>query len=58
LDLKGLNVPAADVKELLRVDTEAWKKELPNMEKFFAQFGTRFPKRLQNQLNELNKRLG
>ena len=58
LDLKGLNVPLQDVKEILDVDTETWKLEIPKMEKFFLQFGDRFPKRLRNQFDGLRNRLG
>jgi phosphoenolpyruvate carboxykinase (GTP) len=58
LDLRGLNVAPENINELLRVDAEAWKLEIPKMEKFFAQFGDRLPKRLSNQFNELRKRLG
>jgi len=57
LDLRGLNVPPQDIKELLNVDAEAWKLEIPKMEKFFSQFGDRFPQRLRNQFSELKKRL-
>jgi phosphoenolpyruvate carboxykinase (GTP) len=58
LDLRGLNVAPENINELLRVDAEAWKMEIPKMEKFFAQFGDRLPKRLSNQFDELRKRLG
>jgi phosphoenolpyruvate carboxykinase (GTP) len=58
IDLRGLNVSQENVKELLRVDAAAWKQEIPKMEKFFAQFGDRLPKRLQNQFEQLSKRLG
>jgi phosphoenolpyruvate carboxykinase (GTP) len=58
LDLRGLDVTPENIKELLRVDTEAWKQEIPKMEKFFAQFGDRLPKRLSNRFGELRKRLG
>jgi phosphoenolpyruvate carboxykinase (GTP) len=58
LDVKGLNVSPENVHELLRVDSEAWKQELPKMEKFFSQFGNRLPVRLQNQFNDLKTRLG
>jgi phosphoenolpyruvate carboxykinase (GTP) len=58
LDLAGLNVTPGNITELLRVDTEAWKLEIPKMEKFFAQFGDRLPKRLSTQFNDLRKRLG
>jgi phosphoenolpyruvate carboxykinase (GTP) len=58
LDLSGLDIPAADVKELLRVDRDAWKVELGDIEKHFAQFGDRLPKRLRQQLEAQRKRLG
>ena len=58
LDLRGLNMAPENMKELLRVDTEAWKLEIPKMEKFFAQFVDRLPPRLSNQFAELRKRLG
>jgi phosphoenolpyruvate carboxykinase (GTP) len=57
LDLRGLNVPQENIKELLRIDTEAWKLEIPKMEKFFSQFGERLPKRLRVQFDELKNRL-
>jgi phosphoenolpyruvate carboxykinase (GTP) len=58
LDLRGLNVSQRDIQELLKVDTAAWKLEIPKMEKFFSQFGDRLPKRLRNQFVELRNRLG
>ncbi len=58
LDLRGLNVPQDNMKELLRVDAEVWKFEISKMEKFFSQFGDRLPKRLRNQFDELRNRLG
>ncbi|OHE22215.1 MAG: phosphoenolpyruvate carboxykinase [Syntrophobacterales bacterium RBG_19FT_COMBO_59_10] len=58
LDLAGLAIPAADLKELLRVDADAWKAELSDIERHFSQFGDRFPERLRKQLSDLKKRLG
>jgi len=58
LDLRGLTLPQENLRELLRVDPEAWKAEIPKMEKFFSQFGDRLPKRLRNQFEDLRKRLG
>ena len=58
LDLSGMAIAAAEVRELLRIDTAAWKAELPDMEKHFAQFGDRVPERLLKQLADLAKRLG
>ncbi|MCX6003292.1 MAG: phosphoenolpyruvate carboxykinase (GTP) [Chloroflexi bacterium] len=58
LDLRGLNIPQKNLRELLRVDAEVWKAEIPKMEEFLSQFGERLPKRLRNQFDELKSRLG
>ena len=58
LDLTGLAVSAQDLKELLRVDVEAWKTELSDIEGQFAQLGDRLPERLRKQLSDLRRRLG
>jgi phosphoenolpyruvate carboxykinase (GTP) len=58
LDLTGLAIPAADLKELFRVDTDAWKAEISDIERHFGQFGNRLPARLRKQLDDLRKRLG
>ncbi len=58
LDLTGLAVSAQDLKELLRVDGDAWKAELSDIESQFATFGDRLPERLRKQLSDLRRRLG
>ncbi len=58
LDLAGLDVPAEDMKELLRIDVDAWKEEVRDMEKHFAQFEDRLPQVLADELKALAKRLG
>ncbi len=58
LDLQGLDIPPEDIQELLRVDVDAWRAELPDMEHHFAQFGDRLPQRLWEQLRRLQARLG
>jgi phosphoenolpyruvate carboxykinase (GTP) len=57
LDLKGLDVPVEDLKELLRVDVAGWKEEAKDMQEHFAQFGKRLPEALAAQLKDLVKRL-
>jgi phosphoenolpyruvate carboxykinase (GTP) len=58
-DVTGLEAKwAANLPELLKVDSVAWKSEVPDIEKFFAQFGNRLPDRLKKQLQELAQRLG
>jgi len=58
LDLRGLNIPEEDMKELLKVDIDLWKTEVPDIEKHFEQFGERIPERLADQIKMLKKRLG
>jgi phosphoenolpyruvate carboxykinase (GTP) len=58
LDTEGLDVSAAEVAELLRVDPEEWKVELPAIHQHFARFGEHLPQELHEQLAELERRLG
>ncbi len=58
LDLTGLDIPPEDLAELLRVDVEAWRQELPDIERHFAQFGDRLPERLRVQVEDLRRRVG
>ncbi len=55
---EGLDVPAADMDELLRVDVDEWRGELPVIEEHFASFGDHLPPALADQLAALRQRLG
>ncbi|MBZ0254477.1 phosphoenolpyruvate carboxykinase (GTP) [bacterium] len=57
IDLSGLDIPADDMKELLRVDKEALLGEVPGMEEYFAKFGDKLPARMTAQIEELKARL-
>ncbi|MFN8178978.1 MAG: phosphoenolpyruvate carboxykinase (GTP) [bacterium] len=57
LDMTGLDLPDAALSELLRVDVDGWKTELPSMQQHFAQFGDRLPKGLKDELTKLTARL-
>ena len=57
IDLRGLEIPPRNIQELLRFDLDAWRAEIPDIEKHFAQFGNRLPPRLRKQLRELSTRL-
>ena len=57
LDLAGLGIPPENLRELLRVDSDAWRAEVPAVERHFAQFGERLPERLRAQLGALERRL-
>ena len=57
LDMKGLSISEQDIKALLKVDIDAWRMEIPDIEKHFAQFGDRLPDRLKKQFEALKGRL-
>ncbi|MGH9304142.1 MAG: phosphoenolpyruvate carboxykinase (GTP) [Acidimicrobiales bacterium] len=54
----GLDLGPGDLDELLRVDTDEWRKEVPLIEQHYARFGDRLPEVLANQLEGLRARLG
>ena len=58
LDTEGLDVDSEDIKELLRVDVEGWKAEIPLIREHFEAFGDKLPAGLQEELSALEKRLG
>jgi phosphoenolpyruvate carboxykinase (GTP) len=53
----GVDVTAEALVELLAVDVEAWRAEVPLIEEHYAQFGDRLPAALHEQLDQLDKRL-
>ena len=57
IDVAGLELPAADMAELLKVDVEGWRKELPDIEDFYDRFGDRVPAALRTELSQLDNRL-
>jgi phosphoenolpyruvate carboxykinase (GTP) len=58
LDTTGLDMPAEDLVELLRVDAAAYVLEMPQFEEHYSRFGDRLPAELASQLANLRSRLG
>ena len=58
LDLSGVKVTGKDLEELLKVDVQAWKSELPEIEEFMNQFKDRLPERMKKQFAKMKKQLG
>ncbi|UGS35439.1 Phosphoenolpyruvate carboxykinase [GTP] [Capillimicrobium parvum] len=56
LETAGLGLSDADLTELLHVDEEGWKAQLPQVHEHFARFD-RLPDELREQLDALEKRL-
>jgi phosphoenolpyruvate carboxykinase (GTP) len=53
----GLDVPEEDMAELLRVDTEEWKAEVPSIQEHYDDLGARLPSALHDELKALEDRL-
>ena len=45
------------MKKLLSVDVQGWLKEVPDIHKYYEQFGSHLPKALQDEVNALEQRL-
>ena len=57
LDTSGLDISAEDLAELLKVDAEEWKAELPSIREHLAVFGDRLPAAMREQADALQARL-
>jgi phosphoenolpyruvate carboxykinase (GTP) len=57
LDTTGLDVDDAAMAELLRVDIDEWRAEIPSIEEHYAKLGERLPLVLKDELQALEKRL-
>jgi phosphoenolpyruvate carboxykinase (GTP) len=57
IDTTGLSIDDATMAELLSVDADSWRTELPHVEQHFASVGPSLPEQLRVELRELEKRL-
>jgi phosphoenolpyruvate carboxykinase (GTP) len=57
LDTAGLDVDPTTLAELLSVDSESWRQEVPQIEGHYATLGSHLPGELRDQLAALEKRL-
>jgi phosphoenolpyruvate carboxykinase (GTP) len=58
IDVKGLSIADGSLKELLKVDPQDWKGEIPLIKEHYAIFGEKLPQGLKDELAALEKRLG
>jgi phosphoenolpyruvate carboxykinase (GTP) len=58
LNVKGLEITAAALNELLRVDPAQWRTEVGEFRKYLAQYGSRLPAVLTQNLEAVEKALG
>jgi phosphoenolpyruvate carboxykinase (GTP) len=57
IDTAGLDIDEATLTELLAVDPESWRAEVPQIEQHYASIGATLPDALRDELEELEKRL-
>ena len=55
--LDGLNLPAENWEELMKVDVAAYKATLANIKEYLAEFGDRLPEKMKRQVAALEARL-
>ena len=57
LDTNGLEISGDALSELLSVDVEGWKSEIPSIKEHLDKFGSNLPAALRDELDALEKRL-
>jgi len=57
INTEGLNIDAEAMRELLSVDEDLVREQLPQVKEHFAQFGDKLPAQLAQQLDGLERRL-
>ena len=55
INIEGLNVSTADMDELLTVDDEEWRDEVPRIREHYAQFNERLPRELADLVDDLER---
>ena len=57
IDVDGLAITPKAMAELLEIDLEGWKQQLPQMHEHYAEFGEKLPAELHAQLETLDLRI-
>ncbi len=57
IDTSGLDLSQGQLEELLAVEPDKWRAQLPQVREHFARFGDRLPGELHEQLAALERRL-
>ncbi|HEX3839402.1 MAG TPA: phosphoenolpyruvate carboxykinase (GTP) [Acidimicrobiales bacterium] len=58
IDTDGLDISDQDMDELLAVDIEGWRAEVPGIREHYARFGDKLPAQLNEEVDRLEKLLG
>jgi phosphoenolpyruvate carboxykinase (GTP) len=58
IDTDGLHVSPEDMEQLLAVNVDEWRTEVPGIREHFARFGDKLPAKLSAELDKLEQQLG
>ncbi len=58
IDVSGLNISDTELKDVLNIDINEWRNELPGIKEYFESYGSRLPKELMTEYENLKKRIG
>ena len=58
INVEGLNVTPDDMDELLNVNYDEWRDEVPRIREHYAQFNEHLPSKLDEFVVDLERRLG
>jgi phosphoenolpyruvate carboxykinase (GTP) len=58
LDLGGLDIDPARMREALRCDAGEWLAALQDLDEFYASFGSRLPATIARELVETRRKFG
>jgi len=57
LNIEGLDIAPEALQELLSVDTDALKEEMPQLREHLAKFGDRLPEPIRRHFEDLESKL-
>ncbi len=57
INVEGLDISRATLKDLLSIDTESWISDIANIKEFYSLVGPRVPAKLYKELGKLETRL-
>jgi phosphoenolpyruvate carboxykinase (GTP) len=57
IEREGLDLATSTLQELLQIDPADWENEIASQRQFFAQFGPRLPREIQEEHDALHQRL-
>ena len=57
INIEGLDITVDTIRDLLNVDKNLWKEEAKGIHEFYAKFGDKLPKELQDELATLEANL-